>query len=134
MNRFVIAFWIILLTKICSFSQNISKNIINDSIITITSDQLKITNLIFVEHKQLLNENKLLNQQINTFKNKVNLLEYNDSIREKQLNTHNELNNLYKVQIQDLESEIDRKNNIIKCLKIGGITIGIGLSILLLIK
>lgn len=47
------------------YSQNTSKTIVNDSVtyIKITNEQLRITNLIFTEHKQLVQIVPLLQQE-----------------------------------------------------------------------
>lgn len=53
------------MTAISCFSQDIYPKKLNDSLVVITADQLKQTNLIFLEHSKLSNENKLLYDKIN---------------------------------------------------------------------
>lgn len=56
MKRFLL-FFLILIAQTYSFSQTTSK-------ITITDDQLRVANLIFVEHKKFSEEIPLLKKQI----------------------------------------------------------------------
>lgn len=56
MRRFLL-FFLILIAQTYSFSQTTSK-------ITITDDQLRVANLIFVEHKKFSEEIPLLKKQI----------------------------------------------------------------------
>lgn len=124
MKKILLLLLIMMLTKTTAFSENILIPINQDSIVVATSD-IKYANLIFVEHKKLKTENILLKDEINKWK----------EINHKQ----NELDSLNKIQlvkynnhILDLNKQIKRKNNIIKGLKIGGITITIGLTLLLI--
>lgn len=124
MKKILLLLLIMMLTKTTAFSENILIPINQDSIVVATSD-IKYANLIFVEHKKLRTENILLKDEINKWK----------EINHKQ----NELDSLNKIQlvkynnhILDLNKQIKRKNNIIKGLKIGGITITIGLTLLLI--
>ena len=105
-----------------------------DSIVSITSEQLKYTNLIFVEHKNLLEENKLLNQQISNYQLKVNYLLKTDSLRLSQIEEYKSINDNYVKQIKDLNSDIKKKKRSITYLEIGGITITASLVIFLLLK
>ena len=124
---------ILLATTIC-FSQNISTETNPDSIISITSEQLKYTNLIFVEHEKLLTENNLLNIQVENYQNKLRLAEKADSLRIKQISQHKELEENYFLQIQDLNRSISKKDKTIIGLKIGCVTVSVGLVLLLLLK
>jgi hypothetical protein len=116
------------------FSLTTSEKTNQDSIVSITSEQLKYTNLIFVEHNKLLKENKLLDEQIQNYKDKVLLLEQTDSLRLSQINQYENINKAYSVQLNDLNNIIRSKNSIIKKWQIGGITISAGLLLLLLLK
>lgn len=127
MKRMLNILLLILLAKICCFSENISPQIPQDSTVLITVSELKYTNLIFVEHKKLILDNKLLQQQINNYKELNIQSEKLDSVRVRQIE-------LYNKQIDSLSKEIKKKNNSIKCWKIGGITVSIGLLIFLLFK
>lgn len=66
MKRSVILLLISLLTTIAIFSQNTYPKNLNDSLVIITAEQLKETNLIFLEHSYLTNQNKLLIDELNT--------------------------------------------------------------------
>lgn len=134
MKRIAILFLIILLTKITCFSSTILEATKHDSIVSITSDQLKYTNLIFVEHKKLLGENNLLTQQIQAYQIKNKLLLETDSLRESQILNYQHVNEMYTVQIEDLNKAIKKKNRAITCWKIGGITVSIGLILFLFLK
>ena len=120
--------------KTMCFSQNISINSNQDTIVSISSNQLKYSNIIFLEHQKLSLENSLLNKQICNYKKKISILEENDSLRIKQLDNYKFLNEEYSIKIESLNKEIKDKNNTIKIIKIGGITITCGLLFLFLVK
>ena len=124
---------ILLATTIC-FSQNTSNEISPDSIVSITSEQLRYTNLIFVEHEKLLTENNLLNVQIGSYQNKLRLAEKTDSLRVAQISQYKELGEVYSLQIQDLNKSISKKDKTILGLKIGCVTVSVGVILLLLLK
>lgn len=134
MKRIVIVFLIMIFLKTISFSQNISTDINRDTIVSITSEQLKYSNLIFAEHKKLLIENSLLKEQIENQESKIQLLEETDSLRIGQINYYRELDKGYLTQIEVLNQTIKNKDKTVKIFKIGGITISCGLLLLLLIK
>jgi len=102
-------------------------NTYQDSTVLITAQQLKKTNLIFLEHKKLLNENKLLYQQINNYKLDNLTLNQIDSLKTLQLSE-------YKTKVNILNQEIAKKNKSILLLKIGGVSVSIGLLLVLLLK
>lgn len=129
MKRILIILITILLTKTLSFSTTISNQIEIDSIVS-TSD-IKYANLIFIEHDKLLKENSLLYKQLNNYIVLNSQLEQTDSLRIKQIE---ELNRIYSIQVENLNKEIHKQNKVIKCWKIGGITISAGLILLLLLK
>lgn len=124
---------ILLATTIC-FSQTTSTATSPDSIVSITSEQLRYTNLIFVEHEKLLTENILLTTQIGNYQNKLKLAEETDSLRLSQIDQYNKLNDAYTLQIQDLNKSISKKNKTILGLKIGCVTVSAGILLLLLLK
>lgn len=76
-KRYLISF-LILTVSICSFSQNTSN-------VIITSEQLRVTNLIFAEHKKFSETIPLLNEEIVNLKLINRSLERTDSIRKLQL-------------------------------------------------
>lgn len=133
-KRIAILFLTILLVRTTCFSSNTSEVIEQDSTVLITSDQLKSANLIFVEHKKLLEENKLLNLQIQNYQTKTDYLLKTDSLRTAQITNYQYLNESYATRIEDLNKVIKRKNRAVTCWKIGGITVSIGLILFLLLK
>lgn len=128
MKRLLILFSVILLSKILCSSQTILTEIKQDSIVSITSEQLKYANLIFAEHEKLLSENQLLNTQIINYQNKINLANNLDSLRQEQIT---ELNRNHELQIEELNNVIATNARTIKCLKIGLVTVGAGLIYLI---
>ena len=54
--------------------------IVNDSLILLTSNQLKHTNLIFAEHEMLLKKVDLLESQTQHYKELIKNYDYNDSL------------------------------------------------------
>ena len=134
MKKIIIIFLIMMLTRITSFSQITSNNINQDSTVSIAFDQLKYTNLIFIEHEKLLIENGLLSKQVSNQESKIHLMNITDSLRINQIDTYKALNDQYTFKIEDLNQIIKDKNKTINLIKIGGITVSCGLLILLLIK
>lgn len=134
MKRIVILFLIMIFLRIMSFSQNISVDTNQDTIVSITSEQLKYSNLIFIDHEKLLIENSLLSTQLEKQKSKIQLLEKTDSMRVNQIHYYKGLESNYSVQIENLNKTIKNKDKTIKIFKIGGITISCGLLLLLIIK
>lgn len=134
MKRITLLLLITLLVKIMCFSSNTSGVIRQDSTVLITSDQLKYANLIFVEHKKLLEENRLLYQQIENYKAKTNILLKTDSLRVEQIANYQHINEEYILQIDNLNKAIKKKDRTVTCWKIGGITVSIGLVLFLLLK
>lgn len=120
--------------KITCFSQNILIRENNDTIILITPNQLKRTNLIFIEHQKLLNENDLLNKQLKNFTLDNRVLIHADSIRLMQIESYKRMNQAYSIQLDNINKELKKTNNNLMMWKIGGITISAGLLVWLLLK
>ena len=87
-----IALLIMMLVPICSFSQNMSSPTLIDTIhlsipvnkdelVTITDEQLKTANLIFLEHEKLSKEVPLLNEKISNLEKINSTWQHTDSIR-----------------------------------------------------
>lgn len=127
MRRFVILSLLITLVRITSFSQIT----LTDSIVCITPEQLKITNLIFAEHSKLKQENYLLYKQVDAYRLDN---QYLDSINQLQLQKYNDIVSSYESQITDLNRSLEDSNRSVKIWKIGGITIGAGLLLWLILK
>lgn len=134
MKKIVTLLLTILLTTTTCFSQTISHDIKSDTIVSITSEQLKYANLIFVEHEKLLTENDLLNTKINSLQGKLKISESVDSLRLSQISQYKGMNDAYALQIQDLNRSISRKDKTILGLKIGCVTVSVGVVLLLLLK
>lgn len=97
MKRSIILLVLSLLTAIASFTQTTYPKNLNDSLVVITAEQLKQTNLIFVEHEHLTNENVLL-------KNKISL---QDSL----IHNYSQIDSIQKNNIIKLTEEVDFANN-----------------------
>ena len=124
MKKISLLLLINLLTAISCFSQDIYPKKLNDSLVIITSEQLKQTNLIFLEHDKLSKENKMLYD-------KVSLL---DSLN----NNYVKIDSLNTITINSLKQELNektKKNKPIKNYLIGGsfgAILGLVLGIILL--
>lgn len=103
MKRSIILLVLSLLTAIASFTQTTYPKNLNDSLVIITAEQLKQTNLIFAEHDYLTNENVLL-------KNKIGL---QDSL----IYNYSKIDSIQKNNIIKLIEEVDFANNEVNKLK-----------------
>ena len=124
MRKFAILLLITLLTAITSFSQTIS----------IGTEQLKETNLIFIEHRKLLEENALLCKQLDNFQKSYNILTQIDSTRIKEIAEYKEIVNDGNKQIENLNKEINAKDKAFKGWRIGSILVTGTLALWLLFK
>ena len=126
----------LLLPMLC-FSQTTYPKLTNDSLIVITPQQLKATNLIFLEYKKLKLEVPELNKQIVTYESLINSYNQSDSLKNAQIK---ELTSYVEISEQIKENqlkEINRlksKNQLFKGISIGGVTVSVALLIVLLIK
>ena len=114
------------------FSQNIYKypKVINDSLVVITHNQLKVTNLIFVEHAKLAMLYPIQERKIAVYKQLESEYKLNDSIKSKQIIEHQNTINENIKTINSLNSTISNKNKKIKRIRnwaIGSTIINIGL-------
>ena len=134
MKKNILIFLITTLATNTSFSQTISRETENDSTVLITSNQLKNTNLIFIEHEKLLKENALLYKQLDNYKVSNDLLVQTDSLRKKEIAEYKLLTESFNDEIKKLNKEIKRKDKRLLSWKIGGITISSGLLLWLLLK
>lgn len=134
MKKNILIFLITTLATTTSFSQTISRETENDSTVLITSNQLKNTNLIFIEHEKLLKENALLYKQLDNYKVSNDLLVQTDSLRKKEIAEYKLLTESFNAEIKKLNKEIKRKDKRLLSWKIGGITISSGLLLWLLLK
>ena len=88
-------FCLILIVPILSISQTTSDSI------KITSEQLKVTNLIFAEHAKLSNQVLLLENQVRNLEKVDSIWLHTDSIRRKQVTK-------YEQVIQQQEKQLDK--------------------------
>ena len=105
-----------------------------DSIVYVTTQDIKYANLIFIEHKKLTKDNALLLNQIENYKDLTNTLTQVDSLRLKQIEEYSALNDKYQLQIESLNKDIKKKNKTLLYWEIGGITVSTGLLLFLLLK
>ena len=104
-------------------SQNMYPKLVDDSLVVITPQQLKASNLIFLEHKKLKLERFELNKP--------------DSIRLQQLARAELQMQMYDEAISKQREQIakmNKKNKRLTTLSIEGFAISIGLLLALLIK
>lgn len=98
MKKIFLIFFLSLLIPNVVFSQDTYSKILEDSLIVITPTQLKQTNLIFAEHKKLLQTDSIYKKQIEILKEAISVSLELDSVYNKKLN------NYYTI-IQDKEKE-----------------------------
>ena len=113
-----------LATTMCCFSQTISKSKQKeDSLVVITSTQLKQTNIIFLEHQKLLKEKGEYLKQIDYLEaiNQNYLIV--DSLRNKQLDVCTNIISEKQDSINNLKKSLQKskKRNRVKNFFIGGI-------------
>lgn len=137
MKRSIILCLLSLLTVIVCFSQSTYPLILNDSLIVISPTQLKQTNLIFLEHKKLSLENSELKTQNENYGKLIFNYQVSDSVKNGQIslltNSLGEYNSIIeeqRVQIGKLQSS----KKLYKGIAVGGVTISLGLLILLIVK
>ena len=122
MKKIIISLLIMMsIPTICS-SQNIWNQ---DSVVTITSKQLKEANLIFIEHKKLLNENNLLYKQIDNYRKDSCLLIQLDSINNVKINDYKNLVTKREKCIKSLEKDLSKSNKRSIWTGISGLVIGL---------
>lgn len=118
-------------------SQITYPKLVNDSLVVITPKQLKITNLIFLEHRKLKLEVPELNRQIDSYALMTANLNKTDSIRRQQLERAKLQMQLYDEAIQAQNRQLSKmvsKNKRLTVISIGGCTLSIGLLVFLLLK
>lgn len=118
-------------------SQNMYPKLVDDSLVVITPQQLKASNLIFLEHKKLKLERFELNKQLTSYELLTANYAKTDSIRlqqlaraELQMQMCDEAISKQREQI----AKMNKKNKRLTTLSIGGFAISVGLLLALLIK
>lgn len=118
-------------------SQNMYPKLVDDSLVVITPQQLKASNLIFLEHKKLKLERFELNKQLTSYELLTANYAKTDSIRLQQLARAELQMQMYDEAISKQREQIakmNKKNKRLTTLSIGGFAIGVGLLLALLIK
>lgn len=118
-------------------SQNMYPKLVDDSLVVITPQQLKASNLIFLEHKKLKLERFELNKQLTSYELLTANYAKTDSIRLQQLARAELQMQMYDEAISKQQEQItkmNKKNKRLTTLSIGGFAISIGLLLALLIK
>ena len=118
-------------------SQNMYPKLVDDSLVVITPQQLKASNLIFLEHKKLKLERLELNKQLTSYELLTANYAKTDSIRLQQLARAELQMQMYDEAISKQQEQIakmNKKNKRLTTLSIGGFAISIGLLLALLIK
>ena len=96
---------LVLIVSTSSFSQDTLK---------ITSEQLRLTNVIFLEHKKFSEQVPLLRQQITNLEQINESWKQTDSIRKSQLLYCNQVIEDKNKSIEGLNKSLKRKQNLIK--------------------
>ena len=118
-------------------SQNMYPKLVDDSLVVITPQQLKASNLIFLEHKKLKLERFELNKQLTSYELLTANYAKTDSIRLQQLARAELQMQMYDEAISKQREHIakmNKKNKRLTTLSIGGFAISVGLLLALLIK
>lgn len=118
-------------------SQNMYPKLVDDSLVVITPQQLKASNLIFLEHKKLKLERFELNKQLTSYELLTANYAKTDSIRLQQLARAELQMQMYDEAISKQQEQIakmSKKNKRLTTLSIGGFAISVGLLLALLIK
>ena len=118
-------------------SQNMYPKLVDDSLVVITPQQLKASNLIFLEHKKLKLETFELNKQLTSYELLTANYAKTDSIRLQQLARAELQMQMYDAAISKQREQIakmNKKNKRLTTLSIGGFAISVGLLLALLIK
>lgn len=82
----------------------------------------------------LLEENKLMNQQLNNYERKLDVMAQIDSLKSIQIMDYQLLNQTYLKQIEDLNVAVKKKNRVITGLKIGCVSVSVGLLVFLILR
>lgn len=118
-------------------SQNMYPKLVDDSLVVITPQQLKASNLIFLEHKKLKLERFELNKQLTSYELLTANYAKTDSIRLQQLARAELQMQMYDEAISKQREQIakmNKKNKRLTTLSIGGFAISVSLLLALLIK
>ena len=109
-------------------SQNMYPKLVDDSLVVITPQQLKASNLIFLEHKKLKLERFELNKQLTSYELLTANYAKTDSIRLQQLARAELQMQMYDEAISKQREQIakmNKKNKRLTTLSIGGFAISV---------
>ena len=134
MRRILIILLISIFQKTLCFSQTIYPRIVSDSLILITSSQLKQTNLIFAEHQKLKSINVQLDAKFDLQEEISSIFNQSAMIKDLQIANLETINDINKSTLLSINKELIQYKKRQKLLVIGGCTISASLALLLLFK
>ena len=134
MRRILVILLISIFQKTLCFSQTIYPKIVSDSLVLITSSQLKQTNLIFAEHQKLKSMNVQLDAKFNLQEEISSMLNQSATIKDLQIANLETINDINKSTLLSINKELIQYKKRQKLLVIGGCTISASLALLLLFK
>ena len=134
MRRILIILLISIFQKTLCFSQTIYPRIVSDSLILITSSQLKQTNLIFAEHQKLKSVNVQINTKFGLQEEISSMFNQSAMIKDLQIANLETINDINKSTLLNINKELNQYKKRQKLLVIGGCTISASLALLLLFK
>ena len=120
--------------KTLCFSQTTYPRIVSDSLVLITSSQLKQTNLIFAEHQKLKSMNVQLDAKFDLQEEISSIFNQSTMIKDLQIANLEAINDINKSTLLNINKELNQYKKKQKLLVIGGCTIGASLALLLLFK
>lgn len=120
--------------KTLCFSQTTYPRIVSDSLVLITSSQLKQTNLIFAEHQKLKSMNVQLDAKFDLQEEISSIFNQSTMIKDLQIANLEAINDINKSTLLNINKELNQYKKKQKLLVIGGCTISASLALLLLFK
>ena len=134
MRRILIILLISIFQKTLCFSQTIYPKIVSDSLVLITSSQLKQTNLIFAEHQKLKSINVQLDAKFDLQEEISSIFNQSAMIKDLQIANLEAINDINKSTLLNINKELNQYKKKQKLLVIGGCTVSASLALLLLFK
>ena len=134
MRRILVILLISIFQKTLCFSQTIYPKIVSDSLVLITSSQLKQTNLIFAEHQKLKSMNVQLDAKFDLQEEISSIFNQSAMIKDLQIANLETINDINKSTLLSINKELIQYKKRQKLLVIGGCTISASLALLLLFK
>ena len=115
-------------------SQTIYPKIVQDSLVIITTTQLKQTNSIFLEHQKYSLLVPELEYKINLLSESNETLQKSIVIKDEQINNLQDIDALNQIALNDVNNELKTYKRRNKLLLIGGCTLSGTLLFLLILK